>query len=146
MNYILRIYGVSFLKISAFLISYSTPQSWSQHQATAVFFPPVPCLYGLNKSCLNFQYLWFLVWNSWHYEQSVYGLSAAVWVSVCQPKLSWTTARGEQQLLQPCEWCSRIPSCCAVSLLWAQTENAPAPHSTACFPCTAPQCFSCHCP
>lgn len=51
MNYILRIYGVSFLKISAFLISYSSYfvelVPTSSHYK---FFFPVPCLYSLNKN------------------------------------------------------------------------------------------------
>lgn len=163
MNYILRIYGVSFLKISAFLISYSTYfielVPTSSH--CFFFFFPVPCLYSLNKTCLNLQYyLLSLVLKPWQYKQSIQVLTLSLWcpvlwVNECQWKFSGVKGRTKQEKMLLPGWMILSYSilvpllrlyCCALEVhlkkmqLWLYRLSRSPPPSQPTL-----QCASCRC-
>lgn len=123
MNYILRRYGVSFLKISAFLISY--PTYFIELVPTLShclvfwgffgfgFFPQCP-LYSLNKICLHLQYyLLSLVLKPWHYQQSVQvltlSLGCPVWCVNERANRSFPEAK--EELSRRKGWCQA--ACCS---------------------------------
>lgn len=134
MNYILRRYEVSFLKISAFLISY--PTYFIELVPTLshclvccfcfgfFFFFPVPCLYSLNKICLDLQYYFLsLVLKPWQYEQSIQvltlSLGCPVWCVNERANRSFPEAK--EELSRRKGWCQA--ECCSpgsvlVPLLW----------------------------